>query len=393
MGYITSAITTTLTAKLTPLGRTLLLQNDTNLISTFSLGDSDANYNTSQALVTGEVPSNGGLMGTYGSVTNSVATNTNINSFAYVNSSGLTKKSVEPQSSAVTINYILNGFTTVTAVTKNVISRNDNTNPLVNLYYSFNLPLNANDDYKFTGLTSNFGGYANTALSGLSSTNILVLGINNSSYGELIDGKSISIQLTTSATTYTLYSTYQNTGIPLSIQDVQYNDIAPNTKFLGNNISFLVSDNIKTPNGGNASLSWSTGYNTNKPFSQSNKQLYNFVSNTSIAQTADTVVGIAYLDKGFMVITNPTIVNLPITAVTISFNSVSTNVSQNITCIANRGEFGSSTNRTFTSGDDIRISEVGLYDSTNNLIAIAKTDRQIVKNINDFFALNIKLTV
>ena len=396
MGYISSAITTTLTAKLTPLGRTLLLQNDTNLIANFSLGDSDANYNTSSALTTGEVPTNGGSMGTYGSLTNSVAKNVGIKSFVYVNSTGAMKKAVEPQSSLVTTDYVSNGVLTVTAVTQNIINRNNNTDPLVNLYYSFNLPLNSNDDYRFTGLTSNFGGFANTALSGLDATNILVIGINNSSFGELIDGKSIRINLTTTAATYTIYSTFQNTGIPLSIQDAQYNDIAPNTAFLGGNIAFLVSDDIQTPNGGSSSLSWATGYNTNKPFAQNNKQLYNFVTNSSVGQTADTLVGIAYLDKGFMVITNPTIVNNfnpASTATLITFNSISTNVSQNITCIADRGEFGTSTNVTFTSGDDVRISEVGLYDSSNNLIAIAKIDRHVIKNINDFFALGIKLSV
>jgi hypothetical protein len=113
--------------------------------------------------------------------------------------------------------------------------------------------------------------------------------------------------------------------------------------------------------------------------------------------TADTLVGIAYLDKGFIVITDPTIVNAYVssaaTATTVSFNSQSVGVYQIVNCIADRGEFGSTTNPTFEFNDIPRISEVGLYDDVGNLIAYAKPDRQIPKNINEFLALSIKISV
>ena len=107
------------------------------------------------------------------------------------------------------------------------------------------------------------------------------------------------------------------------------------------------------------------------------------------------------MDKGIIVLTNPTIVTDyyevlptgPATGTTITFNSVSTNVFQNITCIADRGEFGSTTNRTFSDGDTPRFTEVGLYDNMGGLIAIAKTDRQVSKNINEFLALGIKISI
>jgi hypothetical protein len=398
MGYINSGSTTTLTAKLTPYGRTMLLQNDTTLISTFSLGDSDANYNAALPLSAGQVSTNGGNIGANNSISNSVGNNVNIKSVLFVNSTNAKTKAVEPQSSGVTFVYVSNGQTTISGanITQNIVNRNNiNTDPLVNLYYTFNLPLSTSDDYKFTGLTSNFGGYANTALSGIDATNILVIGLNNNNYGELIDGKSIKLNLSTTASSYTIYSTYQNTGIPLSVQDANNNDTATNTQFLGSNIAFLFSDNIAKPSG-NPSLSWATGYNTVKPFSKNNKQLYNLTTNSNLSQTADTIVGIAYLDKGFCVITHPTIVNsfnTSSTATSVTLTSLSSTVSQNITCIADRGEFAISTNTTFSTGDTPRISEVGLYDINGSLIAIAKTDRHILKNINDFFALSIKITV
>ncbi len=151
------------------------------------------------------------------------------------------------------------------------------------------------------------------------------------------------------------------------------------------------------PNGGDASLSWSTGFGLTKPFSTNQKSLYNLQTNTNLGVTADTIVGIAYLDKGFLVITHPTIVtqydSSTATGSSITLNSVSTSVYQNITCIADRGEFGGSTNPTFGGNDMPRISEVGLYDDLNNLIAIAKTDRHVVRNVNEFMALGIKISL
>ena len=81
------------------------------------------------------------------------------------------------------------------------------------------------------------------------------------------------------------------------------------------------------------------------------------------------------------------------TATTVTLNSVSTDVYQTVTCIADRGEFGSSTNPSFAGIDSPRITEVGLYDASNNLIAIAKTNKQITKNINEFMAMSIKISL
>jgi hypothetical protein len=402
MGYNNSATTTTLTAKLTPLGRKKLIVTNNNLISSFSLGDSDANYFAALPLTTGQVPGDGGDNGPYSSVSNSVAPNTSIKSYLIANKSGDLKKAVAPQSSAVTTDFISNGVSIATAsggtLTQNLIDRNNgNTDSLVNLFYTFNLPLDSNGEYYFTGVTSDKGGFSDTALSGIANTQIAVIGIDNTTYGELIDGKTIKIQITTSLpATYTIYSTFQNTGMPATMQDASYVDTASNTKFLGENIAFLVSDDIQTPNGGNPSLSWATGYNTVKPFSINKKQQYNFVTDTNVNENVDTVVGIAYLDKGFMVITHPTIVDFfdpTSTATTVTFTSLSTSVMQNVTCIADRGEFVSTTNPTFRVGDTLRISEVGLYDNDMDLIAIAKLDRHLTKNVNDFFALGVKISL
>ena len=313
MGYINTATTTTLTAKLTPLGRRKLILTNNNLITSFSLGDSDSNYNTSLPLTTGQVPGDGGSIGPYNSVTNSVGPNVKIESVLLVNNQGSLTKLVEPESSQLTTEYIAIGQTTITGTTNiqsNLVDRNNiNTDSLVNLFYSFNLPLSTSDDYKFTGLTAAQGGYSDTAYSGLAQSQVVVVAIGNSQYGELIDGKSLKVVVTTPVTsTYTMYTTYENTGVSLANQDASYYDNSPNAKLFGENIAFLVSDDIQTPNGGDPTLSWSTGFGTAKPYSLNNKQLFNFSTNTNLGLYADKLVGIAYLDRGFAVITHPDIV-------------------------------------------------------------------------------------
>jgi len=401
MGFITSANTLTLTAKLTPLGRQKLISTNNGLITSFSLGDSDANYYASVPLTTGQVPAEAGDYGANASVSNSTAQIASIKSPLIFNASGVLRKPVENQSLIVSVETVSNGLTTVsgTNLTFNTVNRNNNTtDSLVNLFYSFGLPLNSTQDYTYTGITYVSGGFSDTALSGLAKSDILIVGIKNSTYGECLDGKAIKLVLPTSAATYTVYSTFQKTTTALNVQDANIRDVATNTGNIGENIAFLFSDTISKPNGDSASLSWATGFGTTKPFSVNGKQLYNLQTTSNLGLTADTLVGVAYLDKGILVLTHPTIVNnytssMAATGASVTFNSVSTSVFQNITCIAGRGEFGGSTNPTFSGSDVPRISELGLYDSSNNLIAVAKTDRHVTKNINEFKVFNVKITL
>ena len=137
-------------------------------------------------------------------------------------------------------------------------------------------------------------------------------------------------------------------------------------------------------------------WNTYKPFTNG-KSLFNYKTNVNLSKVVDIPVGICYLDKGIIAITNPTLVNsfditTGVTATTLTFNSVITTVQQNITCLKSRGEFGKSNNKTFAVNVDTpRVSSVGLYDNNNNLIAIAKLDRHVECSMNTFMALNIAI--
>jgi hypothetical protein len=404
MGFNSTATTISLTAKLTPIGRQRLVSTNNSLIKTFSLGDSDANYFIDLPLETGQVPGEAGSIGVANTVSNSTTRRLDLATFLIANPSGSLRKSVSSQSSTILSSTQALGLKTVSGsnLTINSIDRNNGTtDPLVNLFFSFGLSLNSSNDNRFSGVTYANGGFSDTAFSGFATNKIVVIGIDNSQYGELIDGKTVKVELPTTAGTYTLYSTYLGGLSQTNELDARYTDTAIATGSFGFNISAMFSDNIATPNGGNPSLSWATGYATQKPFTLNGKRTYNLQTNQNLSLTADTAVGMAYLDKGFVVITNPTIVNAVgdvtstgvTTGTTVTFDTVSTVVTQQITCIADRGEFGGTTNPTFGDGDVPRISEVGLYDDAGNLIAYGKTDRHIVKNVNQFLALSVNITI
>jgi hypothetical protein len=253
--------------------------------------------------------------------------------------------------------------------------------------------------------------------------------INNNQYGEIIDGKSVKINLPvytgftsggtpTGITTYEIYSTFPRTTIPKTELDNQYIDESSYPQSLFGrkiNVSYLVSDSIKKPNN-NINKSWSTGYDSFKPFSLNNKELINVQTVSSTGINADEIAGVIYLDKGIFAITNQTIVNNIATDFSgdtdtniinnslglyyysaSTYNTVIDSIQkdfvQNIVCIAARGEFYNSQNETLTVYDDVRISEVAITDIAGNVLAIGKTDRHIVKKKNDFVVFDVQIII
>jgi len=403
MGFQTTATTTTLTAKLTPLGRQLLVTNTNSLITKFALGDSDANYNTTDALSTGQVPSLGGNIGPNSTTSNSTSSDAAIRYPLYMDDLGGNLKNVDPASINVTITPLKNGQVSGisgTNITQNIINKADYTsNSLTNLFVSFGLAITESEKMTYTATTYANGGFSDTAYSGFATDKVVIISIDNSKYGDNLDGKEIELKFVNTAGTYTMYGTFQNKGIALTSEDVNYKETSNDVLSLGTSVSLLVSDDIMKPNGGDVTKSWSTGFGAVKPFSVGRKSLINLQTNSNLSQTADTAVGIAYLDKGLLVLTHPTLVNNYVSSfsgnsgTSVTINSISTNVIQNITCIANRGQFFSSTNPTWSVGDDVRITELGLYDDLNRLIAYGKFDRQVVKTKEMFTSFGIKITV
>jgi hypothetical protein len=398
MGFINSATTINIKGKLTPTGRQRLANGASSLITAFILGDSDANYNVFSGLTSGQIPDFSG--DNFGLSLNNGGSGYQFRS-GLIYKNAVNRKPVQLASSIISTIQRPVGYNTLyysgNTISLNLVNRNNfNTDVLTNLFYSFALPINASTAQPYTATTSINGGYLDTALSGFASEQILVIGVDGSQYGELIDGKTIKLQLTTLLTSYDIYGTYENNNTPLNDLDARVSDSSRYLQQFGPNRCLLFSDGIQPPNN-NVSNSWSTGYSLTKPFSTNGKKLWNFKTNSGSGLVADKPVGVAYLDKGFIVITEPTIVNNFLTtgptasATTLTFDSVTSSISQKVTCIADRNEFVVSTNQTFTSGDIPRITEVGLLDDTGNLIAIAKTNRTYYKPQDDIVVFNLTI--
>ncbi len=431
MGFINSATTITITARLTKLGRERLIQNNNNIFSHFILGDSDANYTTSVILPSGKIPVNSGDLGYNGSTNDNIAEGVGVNSKLYVTTAPTTKKSVEPGSSALELTLRLVGETTVSGsnLTYVNIVKSGTSSDFTNLFKSLSLPINSANVNIFTNTNSQNGGWSDTPFSGLGNSDLLLGVINNEQYGEMIDGRSVKIDLpvytgyttggtATGITTYTIYSTFPKTTISNSTLDAQYKDNSsyPQSLF-GNqiNVSYLVSDDIQKPNN-DATRSWSTGYDSFKPFSQGFKETINVQNVPATGINVDKIAGVIYLDKGIFAITDPTIVNniatnfsgdtdtntitTPLGLYYYSANtynsvvdSIQNDLVQNIVCIAARGEFYNTQNTTFRLSDDVRISEVAITDVSGNVLAIGKTDRQIVKCKNDYVIFDVQIII
>jgi len=442
MGFISTADTITITAKLTNLGREKMLKQNNNIFSHFILGDSDANYYTSVPLPTGLIPTASGELSAFGIQHHDNVEMPVITSKIKLNNQNVFKKPVL-QSSTYVSNEVANlGQVTVSGsnLTYALLSKSATTVEFTNLFHSLSLPLTTDEINVFISATTfgtdtipplPSGGWLDTAYSGLGVENILIAVIDNDVYGELIDGKNIKCSLpiatgyttggsVTGITTYDIYSTFpKTTSFTLQQLDTQYKDNSPIPYSLFNhniNISYLVSDNIKRPNE-DASLTWSTGFQMYKPFSVNNKQRIQQGPSVPLSGIfADRVVGVAYLDKGILAFTDPQIVN----NIVVNFsgdtatgtetnllglhyytggtyntiiNSIDNNIIQNILCEALPGEFFDSQNKTKSVSDDVRISEVAICDVANNILAIGKSDRHIVKLKQELRVFNIQIVV
>lgn len=328
-------------------------------------------------------------------------------------------------------------------------SRTDLTSrPFGNLFTSFNLPiLDVEQDLFQSG-----GTFYNTAIQGVNVDDIIVIEIPKNQYGELIDGKSISLSLpiNTGSTDeiVNIFGTYfSDSNENTTNGNIRYSDASNQASYFGiipssdndfnSNVTFLFSNRIKTPqlNTGTTWDQWTSVNKFSKPNplgSLSNKQFAVYSPDENIQNnTCDQVVGIAYLDKGFFVITDPTIVNNFVYSSAISsgynnissgstysgssdftqiyfnssisansiYSSIKTEFVQNVYALALGDEFFESENPTFLdtyadgnpNNEPVYVTEIGLYNENNELIAIGKTSEPIPKTRFNTITFNVKL--
>lgn len=390
MGFINTSSDIKLTAKLTPKGRESIL-NGIDIFKKIAIGDSDANYFEDLTLSNGNIPNVSGSLGDSFVISNSLNNSYKINSNVYLNDlNELYKDISDDNKSNVNQIKLLNNKTLSLSNVDIIELDRTQSDEYNNLMKSFNFPLTPNDYNLFNNTTFNQGGFSNTSIKGFTSDNLVIINIPSIEHSELIDGKKIKLELSGSTYQYTLYSTYQSSSLQLVDLDNELKDPSPISNSFGSNVAFLFSDDIKLPvNGG----TWADGFNSKKPFSIGNKKTFVFSSSTN---NYDECVGIVFLDKGFIVLVNPDIINDFDTNdlnLSLSFNNYYTTVSKNINVFLNRGEFFKSNNKTFTKGDVIRVSEIGVYNNDNELMAITKPNEHILKQTNQIIGLSIEITV
>ncbi len=317
-----------------------------------------------------------------------------------------------------------------------------NNRPYGNLFSSFNLPITPEQKSLF----ESGGTFYNTAITGVNVDNVIIAEIPKNEYGELIDGKTISFTIPTTGGTVSIFSTYfndssENTNKPNerltdATSQAAYFGITPNgDNGYNSNIAFLFSNTIKAPqfNTGTTWNQWTTAnkFSSTDPLgSTTNKQFAVFNPSLNVNNgISDQVVGIAYLDKGFFVITDPTLVSTfnyssgfssgydniasgntyngdsNFTQIyftgnsSASYTSVKTEFIQNIYALALAEEFYESTNPTFlevysdgnNNNEPVLVTEIGLYNENGELIAIGKTSEPIPKTKSNIVTFNIQL--
>jgi len=336
-------------------------------------------------------------------------------------------------------------------LTFTLCDRTDLSDKRSNYFTSFNLPFE--EDAFYTGNTLSL---IRPELQQLNVDKIIIGNIDGNYYNELIDGRSISFTCPqfsgSSISGKTLISSTYTT-----LEKSQYDDM------LGSNIAFLFCDELNLPytgttSGGTISKETSTSWNSNtsyvrRPTAVSYQELkpidintdnrnnasyavsipVGYPTNTDQGYNYDIPVGFISLDKGFFVLTHPSVVNdFPFTfgqkqdgssnagatsgSTNIYFTSTTNSSTSfvdinvvfktSVICYLMPGEFYKSTNESWdldgaiqeeasgTNGyEPIQLSEIALHNINGEIIAYAKLDEPIQKNYGDFLAFTIDLNV
>jgi hypothetical protein len=312
---------------------------------------------------------------------------------------------------------------------------------------------------------------------------VVVIPISENNYSEYIDGRSITLKVPQWGDTYkTIVSSfYSDKTKTTKIAD------SPLQYFGPNNVAFLFSDDVNKPYTGttengtvNRSLvsSWNPttnfrnrpsavayqaevktlDYNKDQrpwssvklavPVNQAYPKSLNTYDDVTSGYNYDIPVGFVCLDKGYVVLTHPDIIdNIPWTSgstiyeggygdgtgiageniiigsndgatsgtsrivftsttSTLTYEDISIRYMTSVVCIAMPGEFFVSKNPTWplsrnlaeinnhtTNFDSIFVSQIGLYNVNEQLIAVAKLDRPVEKTYDGLISFNLEIDI
>lgn len=309
---------------------------------------------------------------------------------------------------------------------------NTTTSQWGNIYATFKLPvLDTNPSQKpnwpYASKTLFDTTFVDTTIENFNQDKVIFANIPKNEYGEAVVGGSITLDIPVSGSVMTVRGVYldNNSSIlaaydtPLesggrysetlgSISHAHASTVKSSTdNSLNSNVVYLYSDDIAPPVRGG---SWETGTTFTPLGFDDNETVPRKTALPSNNGTfsADTAVGVAYLDKGFVVLTHPTIVNnfdwptsarenvSNITNSQLTYKSFVTEFVQRITITLEPGEFYDTDNPTYTSamranGDPVYGTSIGLYNSDGELIGIAKPSQPIAKDFDSTVTATIEI--
>lgn len=329
-----------------------------------------------------------------------------------------------------------------------LVTRTDVTDWETNYTTSFNLPFERNAFSSASTLSLSY-----PELQHLNVDSFLIASIHPSHYNEMIDGRSVVVNVPNSSSSIICVSSTYNTLLK-----------SEDNVLLGKNVAFLFSDSINLPytgttDGGSIDrssiTSWSASSYLDRPAAVSYQNLQStdinsdsrlwsgvntavhvpqaYPTNTNQGYNYDIPVGFVALDKGFIVITHPTLVtgvtwtvgqiltdgttwstnagglttNVAFSANSnVSFYDIDVEFKTTVVTTALPGEFYFSNNPTWDYESNLSeyqlgsnnftttyVTEIGLYNRNNELIAIAKLDRPKEKGYTGVLTFSLQIDV
>lgn len=340
----------------------------------------------------------------------------------------------------------------LSAVSFTLCDRTDFGSLATNYFVSFNVPFESAAFPQISALS-----LSRPELQQLNVDKIAIVPIPREEYNEIIDGRSVTITVPqySGGTAMSAKTVVSSTYSTLQKKE--------NNVLLGNNIAFLFCDEINLPYTGrtaNLALShsshttWNTTNYTSRPAAVSYTDLApldintdkrpwtsvnlavsvteNYPTNTNQGYNYDIPVGFIALDKGFVVLTHPSIVNnIPwsegytlytntlnsssgttniyfndATVSELKFWELNVNFKTSVVCLALPGEFFFTNNPTWdltknlaelnnnTNGfDPLQITEIGMYNRNNEMIAIAKLSEPVQKDYTGLITFNLDINI
>jgi hypothetical protein len=285
---------------------------------------------------------------------------------------------------------------------------------------------------------------------------IVIAPIPREYYNEMIDGRSITF-------TVPQFGVDDLNWSSKTIVSSTYNNLEKTSEnaLLGKNISFLFCDEINLPYTGEtdggaiskaAQTTWNTASYLDRPAATTYQNLQsadintdqrpwsgvklavsvpeNYPTTTNQGYNYDIPVGFASLDKGFLILTHPDIVNnipwasgltYPSGAAntteettdiyfssgsSVQFFDLNVNFKTSVVCMALPGEFYFTNNPTWNFSENLQeytlgsnnydntyVTEIGLYNKNEELLAIAKLDRAKQKGFTGVLTFTLELDV